>query len=174
MGTPRHRGTALRGQGVLLRPLLPRDRLIVAGWMADGETAGLMGTELGPWDNPASTEERMAMAIETGEGRFIGYLALRDISWRLRQAELRICIGEKDFWGRGLGADALITYLGYIFRRTRLRVVYLRVLADNHRAIRCYRKCGFRIRGVLRAGSRRWRGFRDVLLMDYNAPVSKL
>ena len=151
---------------VVLRPLTWADKQRVRSWMADREMAALMGTDLGPWDSPPLLPERMAMAIDAADGRFIGYLALRDVSWRQREAELHICIGEKDFWGRGMGADALRTYLRYIFSSTCLHRVYLRVYADNRRAVRCYQKCGFRPRGILRAGTRQWRGFRDLLLME--------
>ena len=151
---------------MVLRPLTAEDRRVVNGWLRDGETAVFMGADLGPWEVSVSSPEKMAMAIDTVGGRFIGYLALRDVSWRLREAELRICIGDKDFWGRGLGADALETYLRYIFAIVRLRRIYLRVYADNRRAIRCYLKCGFRPRGILWAGRRRERGFRDLVLME--------
>ncbi|MEW6546677.1 MAG: GNAT family protein [Bacillota bacterium] len=150
----------------MLRPLRDEDRKMVASWMQDAETARLMGTGVGPWDFPPPGSEYLCMAINTICGRLIGYLALRDVSWRLREAELHMCIGEKDFWGQGMGADALCTYLTYIFSSTRLLRVYLRVYADNLRAIRCYQKCGFRIRGILRAGPRQDRGFRDLLLME--------
>lgn len=161
-----------RGKRVVLTPLEEGQRQVIRAWLRDPETARLMG--VGAWDSPPPQSERMAMAITTSSGRLIGYVALRDVSWRLREAELHMCIGEKDFWGQGMGADALCTYLTYIFSNTRLARVYLRVYADNCRAIGCYRKCGFRVRGILRAGSRRERGFRDLLLMELTRRSSKL
>ncbi|MEW6399828.1 MAG: GNAT family N-acetyltransferase [Bacillota bacterium] len=159
-------GRVWPGRKVVLAPLRDDHRQTVGLWMRDPETARLMGTGGGPWDFPPPQSERLCMAINTRSGRLIGYLALRDVSWRLREAELHMCIGEKDFWGQGMGADALCTYLGYIFSTTRLLRLYLRVYADNARAVRCYRKCGFGVRGILRAGARRERGFRDLLLME--------
>lgn len=167
-GRPLKRRGPWCGRRVTLTPLQEGHRKVIEDWLRDPETAGLMG--LGPWDSPRPESELMCMAITTHEGRFIGYVALRDVSWRLREAELHICIGDKDFWGQGMGADALCAYLSYIFSTTRLLRVYLRVYADNARAIRCYRKCGFRVRGILRAGSRRERGFRDLLLMEVTRP----
>lgn len=167
-GRPPGRREPWRGKRVMLTPLRQEHREVIRAWLRDPETARLMGA--GAWDSPPPESERMCMAISTPAGRLIGYVALRDVSWRLREAELHICIGGKDFWGRGMGADALRAYLSYIFSTTRLLRVYLRVYADNTRAIRCYRKCGFRVRGILRAGSRRERGFRDLLLMEVCHP----
>ena len=39
--------------------------------------------------------------IETRDGLAIGDIALGEISWRAREAELRIRIGEKAYWNRG-------------------------------------------------------------------------
>lgn len=163
------RGRPWQGRRVVLAPLREEQREVIRRWLHDPETARFMG--VGGWDSPPPQAEVLPMAIVTRSGeRVIGYVALRDVSWRLREAELSMCIGEKDFWGQGLGADALRAYLAYIFSTTRLLRVYLRVYADNGRAIRCYRKCGFRVRGILRAGARRERGFRDLLLMEVCRP----
>lgn len=58
--------------------------------------------------------------------------------WGLTQ----IVIGEKDFWGKGYGTQAIRLM---IKKAEHLRVtkIYLEVRPNNLRAIRAYEKCGF-------------------------------
>lgn len=89
-------------------------------------------------------------AIETLEGRLIGSVGLRGISWVERKAELGIMIGETDCWGKGYGTAAVLELLRIAFEKMNLHRVYLRVYDDNFRAIHVYEKCGFRQEGTLR------------------------
>lgn len=85
-----------------------------------------------------------------GQDKHIGNIGLHRIDWKNRQAELGIMIGERDEWDKGYGAEAIGLMLGYGFERLNLHRVYLRVYANNPRAIRCYEKAGFRREGLLR------------------------
>jgi diamine N-acetyltransferase len=89
-------------------------------------------------------------AIETQEGVHIGNVGLHDLNWKDRGGELGIVIGEKAYWGQGYGSDAIMTMLGFAFGELNLHRVFLRVNADNPRAIRSYEKCGLRQEGILR------------------------
>lgn len=86
---------------------------------------------------------RRSYAIENLDGRHIGNCMYYGIDRAKGEAELGIMIGDRDYWGRGYGMDAVTTFVSYIFRRTRLDRLYLKTLDDNHRAQRCFRKCGF-------------------------------
>ena len=59
-------------------------------------------------------------------------------------------IGERAYWSRGYGTDAVTAYLAYLFHEFNLHKVYLRVEEYNARAQRAYEKCGFRRDGVFR------------------------
>jgi RimJ/RimL family protein N-acetyltransferase len=89
-------------------------------------------------------------AIETLEGVHIGNVGLHAVNWKDRNAELGIVIGEKEYWNKGYGTDAVTTMLCYAFDELNLHRVSLRVDADNTRGVRCYEKCGFRHDGTLR------------------------
>ena len=71
-----------------------------------------------------------------------------------------IHIGERDFWGKGYGTDALRVLLHYGFDELNLQRVSLSVLEGNARAMRSYEKCGFRLEGRERQAwaydGRRW------------------
>lgn len=89
-------------------------------------------------------------AIET-EGRFIGHCGLFHGDETARTCELGITIGDKHFWGRGYGRDAISLLVRYAFQHHNYHKVWLRVHAANVRAIRAYQACGFVEEGRLRA-----------------------
>jgi RimJ/RimL family protein N-acetyltransferase len=89
-------------------------------------------------------------AIETADGVHIGNTGLHAINWQYRQAELGIVLGEKEYWDKGYGTDAVRTLLGFAFEEMNLHRVFLRVRADNARGIRVYEKCGFQHEGCKR------------------------
>lgn len=104
-------------------------------------------------------------AIVAEDGRLIGEVELAHIQWRSGRAELSICIGEKNYWGRGYGREVIRMVAAQAFDGMGLRELYLRVYSTNRRAIRCYQNSGFRAVGWLRR-SRRFRRLRDdVVLM---------
>ncbi len=80
---------------------------------------------------------------EIGPGRHIGNCMYYDIDERRGEAELGIMIGDREYWGRGYGEDAVRTLLDYIFTSTDLGKVYLHTLAWNKRALRSFAKAGF-------------------------------
>ena len=89
-------------------------------------------------------------AIETLDGTHIGNIGLHDINWVHRRAEMGIVIGEKEYWGRGFGSDAICALLAFAFNEMNLHRIYLQVYEDNERAIQAYKKCGFKLEGTLR------------------------
>ena len=93
---------------------------------------------------------RLVWCIETEDGQPIGNLGLLEIEETHGRATLGIAIGEKDFWGRGYGTEAIRQVLRYAFEEIELRRVALGADEDNARGIRCYEKCGFVREGLLR------------------------
>lgn len=83
-------------------------------------------------------------------GRCIGSARLHGLVQADQRASYAIGIWDSKVWGQGLGTEVTRLVLRYAFERLRLHRVSLRVLAYNHRAIRCYEKCGFVREGVER------------------------
>lgn len=83
----------------------------------------------------------------TKEGRPIGNIALMDISYQNRNAQLGIMIGERDHWDKGFGKDAVRALLGHAFGTLGLNKVDLRLNVENKRALACYEACGFKLEG---------------------------
>ncbi len=93
--------------------------------------------------------DRTNFAIEA-DGGCIGTCGLFNIDLNVRHAELGIGIGDKEYWGRGYGREAVGLLLDYAFRLRNLRRVWLEVHSANERAIRAYRSCGFVEEGRMR------------------------
>jgi RimJ/RimL family protein N-acetyltransferase len=71
-----------------------------------------------------------------------------------------IGIGEREYWGKGYGKDAMRIMLRYAFMELNLHRVSLNVYEYNPRAIRSYEKAGFTVEGrqrqALNRDGRRW------------------
>ena len=82
-------------------------------------------------------------AIDTPEGKHIGNCMYYDVDEDSRQAKLGIMIGDREYWSKGYGTDAVNALVNHIFDTTDLDRIYLDTLEWNVRAQRCFRKCGF-------------------------------
>jgi RimJ/RimL family protein N-acetyltransferase len=107
----------------------------------------------------------LRVAIETKEGLPIGVAQLRETRAEDRKSELSIIIGEKAYWSKGYGTDALMTLLRFGFHEMNLHRVWLTTLEYNERAVACYRKCGFREEGRLRQEVFKYGRYWDYIIM---------
>ncbi|MBE3590496.1 MAG: GNAT family N-acetyltransferase [Firmicutes bacterium] len=149
---------------VILRQLGPQDRARIDEWLKDAEVRDWFGVGR-PGSGPCARSWGVWLLSPPAVAELIGWVEIDDINRRAASAEVRICIGRKDLWGRGYGTAALRDAVRLAFERLKLRELYLRVDVQNVRAIRAYDKCGFRCEGILRAGRHAAAGMRDHLLM---------
>lgn len=147
----------IEGSKVRLVALSEENLQTYREWMEDPEVADFLAS----MDFPISlAEERkwfdevtapygrdLHLTMVTKQGKPIGNIALTDIHCINRSAQLGIVIGEKEYWGKGYGEDAIRALLGFAFGTMGLNRVELRLNAKNKRALSCYRKCGFRPEG---------------------------
>ena len=80
--------------------------------------------------------------VVEAERRFLGTTRLHS----LHAASARYAVGffDPSQLGRGYGTEVTGLVLDHAFRELHLEQLTLAVLAFNERAIRCYRRCGFR------------------------------
>ncbi|MFH1564783.1 MAG: GNAT family N-acetyltransferase [bacterium] len=57
--------------------------------------------------------------------------------------EISIIIGEKKYWGAGIGQAAIERLLKIAFDKLGYKKAYIEVRPENLRAIKLYKKCGF-------------------------------
>ena len=100
-----------------------------------------------------------------GDDRLIGFVGLWDVLWSHGDAELGIGIGEREYWGKGYGSDALQLILRYGFMEMNLSRITLGVFDYNKRALRSYEKAGFILEGRERKSVYRDRERADIVYM---------
>ncbi|MGO4900963.1 GNAT family N-acetyltransferase [Bacillus sp. GM2] len=112
-----------------------------------------------------SNTAKSYMILERVNEKPIGITSLINIDHKNRNAECIIDIGEKDFWGKGYGREALTLLLNYAFLEMNLHRVYLRVFSFNKKAIRLYEKLGFSHEGISREALFREGVWHDIVHM---------
>jgi len=103
-------------------------------------------------------------AIETSDGKHIGNCTCYNLNYIRREAELGILIGDRDYWDKGYGTDAVTALVDFVFRQNNLKKIYLHTLEDNLRAQKCFERCGFVARGRVTRGGHRF------ILMELGKP----
>lgn len=103
------------------------------------------------WQENSSrrSDDAIEWIIEYQE-KCIGAAGLHHISFTDNSAVFAIGIWVPQYYSRGIGTEACRLVLHYAFEELKLHRVELKVLDYNERAIKCYRKCGFQVDGVLR------------------------
>lgn len=144
----------IKGSKVVLRGKRLEDARNDYSWKTDAELAQLDATL--PLDIPFSyylinyaEELRYGnmrgrhYAIETLDGKHIGNCSYYNLDQDEREAELGILIGERAYWNKGYGTEAVTILVTHIFEETNIKRIYLHTLQGNIRAQKCFQKCGF-------------------------------
>lgn len=153
--------SSLHGERVRLRALRLDDRETLRGFVNDPEVmrhsnafAPVHEPMQQRWMDAAlnSTSAIWFGICETSDSaeKLVGTCCLIDLDPITQSAELRVRIGTKEAWGRGLGGEACQLLIRYGFLHRNLQRIWLRVHASNERAIRLYCKQGFQEEGLLR------------------------
>lgn len=99
----------------------------------------------------SAANETYDFAIETlDESKYIGGCGINKLDWKNSVVTIGIFIGDKEYWNKGYGTDALNILIKFIFQQMNIHKIKINVFEYNKRAIKCYEKCGFKIEGVLR------------------------
>ncbi|MFA7253490.1 MAG: GNAT family protein [Patescibacteria group bacterium] len=94
-----------------------------------------------------SDDFREIFTIEV-DGKPVGQVGLLDINPLDKNGCLYIIIGEKNYWGKGIGSQAMEFILNYGFDTLGLHKIWLEVYASNSAAIKLYKKFGFNNEGI--------------------------
>jgi ribosomal-protein-alanine N-acetyltransferase len=135
---------------VRLRPVEERDYPLIHRWQQDPDVWWWMDHERAPSmievreEEGRAREEGHPFVIEL-DGRPVGKIGVNAVRRRDRIASLYVFIGERDEWAKGVGSEAILALLGWVFDHLDLHRVELWSLAGNARAIGAYERCGFEI-----------------------------
>ncbi|WP_026906661.1 GNAT family N-acetyltransferase [Paucisalibacillus globulus] len=112
-----------------------------------------------------SHSSKTYIIFDKNSGKSIGITSLVNIDYKNRNAEYIIDIGEKEFWGKGYGKEALVLLIDYAFLEMNLHRVSLRVFAFNQKAINLYKVIGFKEEGISRQALYRKGNWHDIINM---------
>lgn len=169
----------LKGEKVFLSPIEKKDlkelsKLIVK-WVNDNKVTYYMFRGQRP-KNTEQVEKEIKSDLDSEHNviflvsdnktkKPIGYAGLYEINQSTRKAEYQVLIGEKNFWGKGLGTNIteLLTFYG--FDRLNLNRIYLGFTAGNKAAERAYIKAGYKKEGILKQNIYRNSRYYDSIMM---------
>ena len=104
--------------------------------------------------------------ITTEEDKLIGSVGLENINHINRTATLGIFIGDKEHLSKGYGTEAIRLLLDYGFNYMNLHSIQLQLMSFNERALKCYKKCGFKETGRIRENRFINGKYYDTIAMD--------
>ncbi|MGC3835289.1 GNAT family N-acetyltransferase [Moritella viscosa] len=117
------------------------------------------------------TRNPMSLGICCAEsGKLIGYAGIASISTLNRSGEYFILIGDKSYWGKGIGTEVTKVISDYGFNTLGLHRIELTAYANNPSAIRAYEKAGYVHEGVKKQSGFRNGEFVDKVMMAVLAP----
>lgn len=145
----------LVGERIYLSPRSLEDAEIFTEWMNDFCVTDYIGrshTSMSLQDEKEYLEkvkkEEMSFAIiDSQKDEMIGTVGLHSIDNINRTATLGIFIGNKNYWSKGYGTEAIQLLLDFGFNYLNLNNIDLALMEFNQRALKCYQKCGFKEMG---------------------------
>lgn len=166
------------GEHVRLRKLERSDLPLLHRWLNDADLmtwarfspdhmSSLAAVEK-EYERELAGEERdrTTFTVEDREtGKPIGWCVMRTWDRKHVSTNVGIGLGEKEFWGKGYGTEAMRLLLTIAFDHQRWHRAELWTLAENERAVRSFEKCGFRREGLAKEAAYADGTFRDILYM---------
>lgn len=118
------------------------------------------------FESCTALKDKYNFAIETLQDNiYLGGCGINEIDWKNSKAVVGIFIGNKEYWDKGYGTDAMRVLIKFIFNEMNINKIKLNVHDFNERAIRSYEKCGFKKEGVLRNELYRDGRYYDIIVM---------
>lgn len=113
-----------------------------------------------------ANQEAIFSIITINEDKLIGTVGLESIDHMNRTATLGIFIGDKEYLSKGYGTEAIRLLLDYGFNYMNLHNIKLHLMSFNERALKCYKKCGFKEAGRIRENKFINGKYYDTIAMD--------
>jgi RimJ/RimL family protein N-acetyltransferase len=167
----------IKGERVVLRAIEREDLPRYVQWLNDPQVLEYFG-HYGPmslaqeetwYESMLQDSSAINFAVEF-EGEHVGGGGFCSIDGRHARAEVGLFIGQPRLWDQGLGRDVLQTLLRFGFEQMNLHRIYLRVFAENERAVHLYERLGFRHEGRWRQCEYRHGRYHDLLWMSILRP----
>jgi len=164
----------LVGERCYLSPMDIKDVAKYTEWLNDLEVTTNLGPLYSDIFNIEREEEIMRdlskkhnySIIDITTDELIGSVGFLDVNNLNQTAEIGIFIGNKSFWGKGYGGEAMSLLMDYGFKALNLHNIFLVVFSFNQRGQKCYEKIGFKYIGKRREMINRGGKKYDLIYMD--------
>jgi len=163
----------LAGKKCYLAPLDVNDAEKYTAWLNDLEVTEylLVYPHIISIENEKGFLEKLSKEhtysiVDNGSNELIGNCGFADIDHINQTGEVGMFIGDKKYWNKGYGTEALSLLLDYGFKALNLHNISLRVYSFNERAIKAYEKIGFKTTGKKREALLRGKKRHDIIFMD--------
>ena len=80
----------------------------------------------------------------------IGNIKLGPIDYRYLRAEIGLIVGNKNYWGKGIATEAILTVCKFAAEKLKLRKVEAGCYSSNFGSKKAFEKAGFEVEGLLR------------------------
>lgn len=148
----------IQSENIYLRLMEKSDVKYKVGWVNDPEVrrtlffqeVSELGTE--QWLMKVTSDNTRSdfVICEKDNDIPIGFASVVNIDLRNSSAETYICIGNKNYWGKGIGTEVKKVLLEYVFLELGLNRTYAYNWAANESMKKINKKLGFTLEGVLR------------------------
>lgn len=139
-----------------------------AARMLGGNTPTYTCEDLMKWvdSHNNNKEEVLLVVYDETVKKLIGHVGLYKIDNLVKKAEYGILLADDNSRGKGYGTMCTKTMVNYAFDELKLHKVYAEVIVDNKASEAMFKKCGFKVDGVLRDDNFKNDRYYDVLTMS--------
>lgn len=103
--------------------------------------------------------------VDKTNNKHIGNIKLGPIDWINRKGEHGFLIGDKEYWGKGFGSEALTLLLRYAFLELNLNKINASFSSLNIASIKVHEKVGFTVEGKRRQEKYENGIYNDIILV---------
>jgi len=170
------------GERVYLRKLSLTDvSPSYCGWLNNEEVNKYIGTKsctmtelknyvLQKFNNP----DCLFMGIfDKKSNLHIGTVKLEPIDWRKKEARFGLLIGNKNYWGKGIGVEATRLVVDYAFSKMGLNRIIVSAYLENKPAVKVYEKSGFKVDEIKKGDKRLGKLFDQLAMSIITMSINK-
>ena len=166
----------LKGEQIYLRGVDPSDTHgAYIEWVNDREITQYLETGYFPSDVEAvesyieemnGDDDVLFLAIvAAADDTHVGNIKLGPIDWIHRRGDIGLLVGERDYWGEGIGTEAIGLVVRHAFERLNLHKLTAGCYEQNVGSKRAFEKNGFEVEGRRRDHAAHGDGYADLLLL---------
>lgn len=125
----------------------------VTRYMNKGNEKNTPEKQLAFLKKTSQSENDFILAIcLAGSGRHIGTVGIHNIREEANEktGNFGIIIGEREYWGRGIGTEAWLMMTGYAFSKLGLDSIQTKIFAENNASLKIAGKIGFKAVSLLK------------------------